>query len=146
MIFRILMIILLLPFELRAAQPIDNFFGDWCISSTERYRGGLTTESDAESKIGSKLTLSSELYRSFHRKIEFPILKLNSEKIEYTEGVVPEKNSLFYGVFPNRDKLDVIRVFEASDLENPWTELEIISKESLFELYDGFVYVYKKCT
>ncbi|QSX41873.1 hypothetical protein [Shewanella cyperi] len=140
-----LILLLSIPIGANADNKIEAFFGDWCVNKVTKYRGGLTTESEAKSKIGSKLSISPEVYIDSEKKIENPILKFKSEQVVLGEGVVREKDSIFYGVYPDRKSKKVIEVYESLDENYPWSELELINNESFFELYDGYVYVYSKC-
>ena len=128
------------------AQNLEVFYGQWCAISAEKYRGGLTSESEAKARIGTKLTLTAQIYIEPDNTINSPVLKYVKEKIEHIEGVVPEKNSIFYGIYPNRSYIEAVQIYESEDENSLWNQLELIEKDTVIELYDGYVFVFKKCT
>lgn len=145
MILRLALATLLLSVNVQA-KNLEVFYGEWCMISAERYRGGLTPDFEAKERIGTKLVLNRQIYKEPDKTINSPILKYIKEKIEHVEGVAPERNSIFYGVYPSRSHIEAIQIYEVENETSPWNQLELIEEDTVIELYDGFVFVFKKCT
>ncbi|WP_299492740.1 hypothetical protein [uncultured Shewanella sp.] len=121
-------------------SEINNYYGHYKVVDVQRYRGGLTTVEQAKQHIGDKIILCPTVFSDFISQIKPPIYKVVIEKVEKEEGVVPPKNSVFYGFMPERDFIHYIEVFEKSDIKNFYTRYEVIGQNKLMESYDGFFY------
>lgn len=106
----------------------ETYLGEWCVERIDKYEGGLTEATKANTWIGSKLLLSRSIVQSRLFVIENPVLRHSIEKVETEEGVVGPRNSLFYGVFLDRTTIEKISVFETSSDEYAYVEFEVVNK------------------
>ena len=137
---------LFVSFLLACSQnPIDGslniYYGEYEVISAERYRGGLTTESDANRMIGSFVTLCPSKMISNGTQIDNPVYKKSVSKIIKQEGVVPNnKDSVFYGVMPERDEIEYIIIYKNDNFDSQLERFEVIGKNALMTTYDGFFF------
>jgi len=124
-------------------RPVDDVFATYVYSSAERYRGGLTTEAQANAAIGETVTVSSDTFRLGDTEIEHPRYEIQCHPARLDEGEVPvDRWSVFYGRGMERDYVEVLSVFAGGETYPEFT-FEIIDSQTLWRLYDGWLYVLK---
>ncbi|MCL1122984.1 hypothetical protein [Shewanella surugensis] len=116
------------------------YYGHYEVVDIERYSGGLTTIEQAKQRIGDKITICPTIFSDFVSNIKPPVYKMEVEKVEKEEGVVPPKNSVFYGFMPERDFIHYIEVFKTIDAKYFYTRYEVIGQNKLMKSFDGFFY------
>ncbi|MEO9943789.1 hypothetical protein [Paraglaciecola sp.] len=125
-------------------HKIDHFLGKYQVTSVVRYRGGLTTEVQANSKLKSILIIDLNLFdmagfAAYESKIDFRCVS------NVSEGEVPvEKFSSFYGLRSDREVIELMKI--APQIEGATgipIQFEIVGEE-LWYLFDGWVYKYSK--
>ncbi len=120
---------------------ITSYYGKYEVISAEKYRGGLTTQEDADKKIGGVVNICPATFSDGEYTIVNPIYKTSRESLSKEEGVVPsDKNSAFYGFMPEREYIEYILIFEPSDTKNIYSRYEVSGVNMLMESYDGFFF------
>ena len=118
-----------------------TYYGIYEIISVEKYRGGLTTQEEANKKIGFSITLCPTNFSDGDHTIAKPIYRKSRKLILKEEGVVPsDRNSAFYGFMSNREYIEYISIFEPDDTKSIYSQYEVIGKNILMESYDGFFF------
>ena len=118
----------------------DHYFGEYCVTGFKTYRGGITTDEEAANYVGTKVIIAKDRYVSLGLELNNPVYQYVKSKRVSVEGEIPEKDSFFFGLYPDREYRWEIQVFEPDDLEYPFTRFEIISDGNYFETFDGHVY------
>lgn len=123
---------------------IEQFLGKYQVASVFRYRGGLTTEVQANSKLKSMLTIDLDLFdmagfAAYTPKIDFRCVS------NVSEGEVPvEKFSSFYGLRSDREVIELMEITpQTESVTGIPIQFEIVGEE-LWYLFDGWVYKYSK--
>ena len=119
---------------------VDQLFGTYKVVEYERYRGGLTTESNARERLGKTAVVEGKVFKVRKLVISDPSYKITCHEAA-TEGNVDENRfSNFYGFALERKSIDVLEVYSPKDAEGePSIALEIVNNQ-LWELYDGWLY------
>lgn len=128
---------------------IAQLLGRYEVIEAKRFRGGLTTEVEAEALVGTIQAIQTDAY-----SINLPNRVYKSTNPQYSiqtfgpypEGVIPERKfGPFFGVAIDRDVVVILLVEDASIRDpNPPIEFEIVDTQLWF-LHDGFVYKMRKC-
>jgi hypothetical protein len=122
-------------------NKMKTYYGIYEVVSTEKYRGGLTTQEEANKKVGGLITLCPNGFTDGDYTIAKPVYKNSRESLSKEEGVVPsDKNSAFYGFMADREYIEYISVFEPDDTKNIYSRYEVIGNNMLMESYDGLFF------
>jgi len=141
----LLFLLSLVSFSVVAEESFEEFYGEWCVAEIETFRGGITSEVEARKWLKSSVLISENKFSSLSNEIESPVYKLSVENPrEQAEGNIRQKDSVFYGVYPDRKIIRKIEVYENEKEEYPYTYIEIVNSEKIFELYDGYVFTYER--
>ncbi|WOX06139.1 hypothetical protein [Microbulbifer pacificus] len=136
---------MLVSFNISAEEPFKDFFGEWCVVKMDTFRGSIIPEEEAKNWLGTKVLISKNEFSSLSSVIYNPIYKLTVENFaDHEEGNIRQKDSVFYGVYPDRKLVKKIEVYENKDEEDPYTYIEIVNSNKIFELYDGYVFTYER--
>jgi hypothetical protein len=124
------------------------YYGDYRVESVTRYRGGLTTDSQAKSFIGGSAHIGGDRFSIRNISIDSPIYKAYSISVKNKEGsVVPQDTSVFYGYRDDRSevrRLDVFRNIKGHPGPYPEDTLEELDRDTLLEMYDGWFILLKR--
>lgn len=133
--------------ETAASQPCSRLdqlqciAGVYTVRSATKYRGGLTTEAEASSIVGSQLVLTSALYKFRDKEIKNPRYVFKVIALPTKEGDIrPKDVSTFWGyegydVAPTH----VVKLKVYSGATFIWS-FEVISPTKLLDAYDGYHY------
>ncbi|KZN48291.1 hypothetical protein N474_22215 [Pseudoalteromonas luteoviolacea CPMOR-2] len=122
-------------------NKMKTYYGVYEVISVEKYRGGLTTQEEANKKIGGLITLCPTSFTDGDYAIAKPVYKNSRELLSKEEGVVPsDKNSAFYGFMSDREHIEYISIFEPDDTKNIYSRYEVIGNNMLMESYDGYFF------
>lgn len=122
-------------------NKMKTYYGVYEVISAEKYRGGLTTQEEANKRIGGLITLCPTSFTDGDYVIAKPVYKNSRESLSKEEGVVPsDKNSAFYGFMSDREHIEYISIFEPDDTKNIYSRYEVIGNNMLMESYDGFFF------
>lgn len=127
-------------------SEMNAYYGHYKVADVQRYRGGLTTVKEANNMINADVVICLNVFNDPTYKIMNPVYIMTSEKVEKEEGVVPPKNSVFYGFMPERDFIHYIEVFKTIDAKYFYTRYEVIGQNKLMKSFDGFFYKVDKIT
>lgn len=121
---------------------LQEIWGRYDVVEVSRYRGGLTSQSEANENIG-KSTLVSEEGFSFWGKVNYasPIYDMTCQPIPLEEGEVTvrwERKSDFYGIGMDRDVVNELKVTPVQK-EGPRYHFEVVQDELWF-FFDGWFY------
>ncbi|WP_237055822.1 hypothetical protein [Microbulbifer sediminum] len=141
----LLLVLSLVSFTVSAEESIEDFYGEWCVVEVETFRGGITPEEEARKWLKSAVLISESKFGSLSNEIENPVYKFVIESFnEKEEGNIRQKDSVFYGVYPDRKIIKKIEVYENESEEYPYTYIEVVNSGKIFELYDGYVFTYER--
>lgn len=126
----------------------NSYYGDYKVESVTRYRGGLTTDSQAKSFIGGSAHIGADSFSIRNISIERPIYKAYSISVKNKEGsIAPQDTSVFYGYRDDRSevkRLDVFRKVKGHPGSYPEDTLEVLDRDTLLEMYDGWFLILKR--
>lgn len=125
-------------------KSVDDLYSKYVVVDAIRYRGGLTTEEQAKSYIGSEMFFLKNNFLIRGVSISNPQYKLLCE-FPLEEGEIPDKRrSYFYGFNTSRPFVSVLDVYDPSDSTGyPYVNLEIVD-DQIWNLYDGWLYKMEK--
>ena len=118
---------------------LAEFYSLFEVVSVEKYRGGLTSRTDAEAAIGQEMELSPGIFRLGHVTIEQPQYETHCHPKPAEGEVTQERGSVFYGYGIERRQIEIISVFVPKET-HPAYRFELISRKELWRLYDGWLY------
>ena len=143
-------LILLLPlsaafFSVSAsASAIEGYLGTWCVYYVERFKAGGASTAEAKSRIGQPLIISPQQVSSFHITFGHPQFKHLNNSLSTKSIRSLTTDSFFYGIYTQRTEQEQL-IITPSNLTTPTITLERLDKNVIFELYDSFVYAYRRC-
>lgn len=122
----------------------STYFGNYSVSSEEKYTASIRdTRKINTSRTGQHTTINIYLFEHQDIKLDNPIYKIICKDISDTEGeVTTNKHSNFYGYATNRKEIRIINIYDKNSGELEYS-FEIV-KDKLWDLYDGWIYKYKK--
>ena len=135
--------------ESQNLYDMDDIYGKYVIKSHEIYGGGLTTNEEADSYIGNAVTFDKDVFITSSNEIKNPIYKIIRIPTPREGEIISEYLSVRYGYEYKRndDNYYLIGIYETEDdLKNDtvYTHYEIISGDSLLNMFDGRFYFLEK--
>jgi len=150
MVVRAIIFVVLTPFAfvsgLALAEPdcigLQEIWGRYDVVEVSRYRGGLTSQSEAKERVGKSTLVSEEVFLFWDKvNYETPIYDMACQPIPLEEGEVTvrwERKSDFYGIGMDRDVVNELKVTPVQE-EGPRYHFEVVSDELWF-FFDGWFY------
>ena len=121
-----------------AADSPARILGTWTITKVQKYRGGLTSEQEANALVGKRMEVGRERFVFPGSDVQNPKYAFRRVDNRPEEGVVPsEQTSSFFGYRTDREFVDVVDV---SDAEGPYCSFELIETNVLLFPDDGWFY------
>ena len=118
--------------------------GTWCVYYVERFKPGGTTIAEAKSRIGQPLIISPQQVSSFHMTFGHPRFNYLKNPLSSKSIRSLTADSFFYGIYTQRTEQEQL-IITPSNLTTPAITLERLDQNVIFELYDSFVYAYRRC-
>ena len=143
------------PYEV-TDKDLNPLYGRYEIYEVDRYRGGLTTEAEAQAWVGQELIVTATLFKYPTLRIENP--RYSAWFYPLQPGYnVPERahrwSSHYYGFqgqAPGHAFIgdEVIKVYKPGGTvpDGPWVNLEPIGTNELWVGFDGWYYKARKTT
>ena len=140
------------PYEM-PDKDLSPLYGRYEIYEVDRYRGGLTTEAEAQARVGQELIVTATLFRGLGDRIENPRYSAWFYPLQPRYNV-PERahrwSSHYYGFqgqAPGHEFHgdEVIKVYKPGG-GGPWLNLEPIGTNELWVRFDGWYYKARKTT
>ncbi|MFA5779578.1 MAG: hypothetical protein WC947_05540 [Elusimicrobiota bacterium] len=117
----------------------NNMYGEWKLSRIEEFGGHLVTDEKVSLLLSNPIIIKKDYFSFMGEELNHPIYQYH--KIEFEEGVVPEKTSAFYGYKMERKYVDEFRVLKNEKFVDAF---EIISNDEILCLFDGRFLIFKK--
>lgn len=122
-----------------ASEGRKEFYGVYQVASVERYRGGLTSEDEARELVGASAVIADDKFVYREKDVADPVYKVECVPANLGEGNVDSRGlSNFYGFLTDRQEICLLHVSDSSG-KFVW-EFEIINSETLWDLYDGWIF------
>jgi hypothetical protein len=120
-------------------RPLTDLFAVYEVVAVEKYRGGFTSQTQAESLIGTQVEISMALFRMVDETITQPRYQIRCHTVPAEGEVSTDRWSTFYGYGIDRHHVEVLDV---SRNEGAYPEylFEVISPQELWRLHDGWLY------
>ena len=132
------------------AKDLTPVYGRYEIYEAVKYGGSLdTTAAEAQAWVGQEMVVTAGLYRAFGDRIENPTYKVWFYP-DSPEGVVVDRSEWWssrYGLSRGQPGGDeIIKVYRPGPNGpiGPWTFLEVIGTNELWEAVDGWYYKARK--
>ena len=131
---------------LSLAEPgcidLQEIWGRYDVVDVSRYRGGLTSQSEAKERIGRNTLVSEEMFSLWGEvNYEDPVYDMECQPIPLAEGEVTvpwERNSDFYGIGMDRSAVNILKVTPVNE-KGPRHQFEVVDDE-LWYFFDGWFY------
>ena len=120
-------------------RPVTDLFAVYEVVAIEKYRGGLTSQIQAEAFVGREIEMSADLFRMVETTITQPRYQIRCHTVPAEGEVSTDRWSNFYGYKIDRRHVEVLDVFGIDDT-NPEYRFEVISHWELWRLHDGWLY------
>ena len=132
-----------------AQQETHAYLGDYRVESVSRYRGGLTTDAEAEAFVGQHVLLTPDRFQVRKVIVKNPSYKAYTIPIDQKEGIIaPKDTSIFYGYKADRKEVKRIDVYSQTagkPAPYPDDSFEDLGDGRLLEMYDGwFIFLGKQ--
>lgn len=133
-----------------AGRPETHaYLGGYRVESVSRYRGGLTTDAQAEAFVGQHLLLTPDRFQVRKVVVKDPVYKAYTIPIDQKEGAIaPKDTSVFYGYNADRKevkRIDVYGPMAGRPASYPDDSFEDLGDGRLLEMYDGwFIFLRKQ--
>ena len=140
------------PYEV-TDKDLNPLYGRYEIYEVDRYRGGLTTEAEAQARVGQELIVTATLFKYPTLRIENPRYSAWFYPLQPRYNV-PKRahrwSSHYYGFqgqAPGHAFYgdEVIKVYKPGG-GGPWKNLEPIGTNELWTRHDGWYYKARKTT
>jgi hypothetical protein len=120
-------------------RPLSDLFAVYKVVAVEKYRGGLTSQTQAESLVGTEVEISMALFSMVDETITQPGYQIRCHTVPAEGEVSIDRWSDFYGYGMDRHYVEVLNV---SGIEEDSLEylFEVISPQELWRLHDGWLY------
>ena len=120
-------------------RPLTDLFAVYKVVAVEKYRGGLTSQTQAESLVGTEVEISMALFRIVDETITQPKYQIRCHTVPAEGEASTDRWSNFYGYGIVRHHIEVLDV---SGNEGAYPEylFEVISPQELWWLLDGWLY------
>ena len=120
-------------------RPLTELFAVYEVFAVEKYRGGLTSQSQAESLVSTEVEISMALFSMVDETIAQPRYQIRCHTVPAEGEVSTDRWGNFYGYGVDRDYVEVL---EVSRDEGAYPEhlFEVISPSELWRLHDGWLY------
>ena len=135
------------------AKDLTSVYGRYEIYEAVKYGGSFfTTVAEAQAWVGQEMVVTAALYRGFGDRIENPTYTVWFYPDPPREGVVVDRGewwSSMYGLSEGQPGGDeIIKVYRpgTDGPIGPWTYLEVIGTNELWEAVDGWYYKARKTT
>ena len=140
------------PYEM-PDKDLNPLYGRYEIYEADRYRGGLTTEAEAQARVGQELIVTATLFRALRDRIENPTYTVWFYPLQPRHNVPPRAHrwsSHYYGLqgqAPGNEFYgdEVIKVYKPGG-SGPWLNLEPIGTDELWVRSSGWYYKARKTT
>jgi hypothetical protein len=119
--------------------PVTELFAVYEVVAIEKYRGGLTTQIQAEALVDKEVNISADLFRMADATITQPSYQIRCHSTPNEGEVSTDRWSNFYGYKIDRRHIEVLDVF-GNDETYPEYRFEVISDRELWWLHDGWLY------
>src|SRR5690554_4462639 len=121
---------------------LQEIWGRYDVVDVSRYRGGLTSQSEAMERMGKRTLVSEEMF-SLWGEVSYkaPLYDMRCHPIPLAEGEVTvrwERRSDFYGIGMDRDVVNVLEVTPIQE-EGPSYHFEV-AQDELWFFFDGWFY------
>ncbi len=127
------------------SHNLVGFYGKYVITGVEQYRGGMTTEKEAKSKIKKEVFICPEKFIDADNQFKLPRYDYEAVNVEFEEGVVQSKyHSTYYGFMAERKLIHYLYLFSQDNPENIYQKYETIGKDQIMKSQDGYFYFMKK--
>jgi hypothetical protein len=120
-------------------HPVTGLFAVYEVVAIEKYRGGLTSQIQAESLVGTEVEISTELFRMADVTITQPRYQIRCHTVLAEGEVSTDRWSDFYGYGMDRHYVEVLEVSENEGASLEYL-FEVISPQELWRLHDGWLY------
>ena len=120
-------------------RPIADLYAVYEVVDVEKYRGGLTTQEQAEALVGQEIELDAQRFSLGETTIEEPQYRLQCHPSPVEGEVSAGRWSNFYGYGIERQHVEVLEVIATHETEASY-QLEVIGPRELWWLYDGWLY------
>ena len=140
------------PYEM-PDKDLNPLYGRYEIYEVDRYRGGITTEAEAQARVGQELVVTATLFRALGDRIENPRYSAWFYPLQPRYNV-PKRahrwSSHYYGFqgqAPGHEFYgdEVIEVYKPGS-GGPWLNLEPIGTNELWVGFSGWYYKARKTT
>ena len=140
------------PYEV-TDKDLNPLYGRYEIYEVDRYRGGITTEAEAQAGVGQELIVTATLFRALGDRIENPRYSTWFYPLQPRYNV-PKRahrwSSHYYGFQGQATGHafygdEVIKVYKPGG-SGPWLNLEPIGTNELWVRFDGWYYKSRKTT
>ena len=150
MVVRAIIFVVLTPFAfvsgLALAEPdcigLQEIWGRYDVVEVSRYRGGLTSQSEAKERVGKSTLVSEEMFSFWgEMNYEAPVYDTACQPIPVEEGEVTvrwERKSDFYGIGMDRSVVNELKVTPVNE-QGPRHQFEVVDDE-LWYFFDGWFY------
>ena len=138
------------PYEV-TDKDLNPLYGRYEIYEVDRYRGGITTEAEAQARVGQELIVTATLFRALGDRIEDPRYSAWFYPLQPRYNV-PKRahrwSSHYYGFQGQAPRHafygdEVIKVYKPGG-GGPWVNLEPIGTNELWTRHDGWYYKARK--
>jgi hypothetical protein len=120
-------------------RPLSDLFAVYEVVAVEKYRGGLTSQTQAESLVGTEVEISMALFRMVDETITQPGYQIRCHTVPAEGEVSTDRWSNFYGYGMDRQYVEVLEVSENEGASLEYL-FEVISPQELWRLHDGWLY------
>ena len=129
-----------------ANQSLENVYGVYAVEEVERYRGGLTSQEEALSRIGALITVEDKKFLFWESlTCENPIYKVDVHNVLSDEGSIPgaaDRHGNFYGYGVDREFVRTLLV-SCQNSDGASYLFEVVENE-LWLFLDGWFYKLEK--
>lgn len=126
--------------------PVQSLYGAYCVVDVEKYRGGLTNQEQALSRLHETVMFRERDFVFWDgTRYHDPLYRIEDHPISAQEGHIPDVSQqfgAFYGYGLERDNVTTLSVHEFSDQPPPYV-FEITGNQ-LWLFLDGWFYKFEK--
>ena len=134
-----------------ASPPsLDGVLGNYRVESVAKFRGGLTTQREADERVGGGAVVTRERFEIDGREVSAPKYSLQCHDVSHVEGEVPAAGErllgTFYGFGLDRRVVWELTVEDALSREHVAAFEVVPGAEDieLWRMYDGWIYVLRR--